>query len=232
LRKTIETYPSRKIRTEYIYPDKDNLKNYTIKEYFEDGNPKFIGTVENRKFIGAKLNYYDNGKFREVDSILKPCDLDYCCCDGTVFKYYRNGKLKQTYENRNGIANGKVTFYTKDSTGILDIIYSFKDGKKFGEYKSYYENGKLFNIGTYRNDTLVENEYYFDKKGDTLKILSHFNGQIDLPVKKWLENGQIFYATYIDSHFKNILYRWTDKNGIELKRKIFTIKNKNFVLPD
>jgi antitoxin component YwqK of YwqJK toxin-antitoxin module len=232
LRKTIETYSSGKTMTEFIYPDKDNLKNYTIKEYFENGNPKFVGTVENRKFIGVKLNYYDNGKFREVDSILKPCDLDFCCCDGIVLKYYRNGKLDQTYENRNGVANGKVTIYTKDSTEKLDIVYTYKDDKKNGDFKSYYDNGKLYNTGIYRNDTLVEYEYYFDTNGDTLKSLFHYKGKVDFPVKKWLKNGQLFYATYIDSNYKKVLFRWTDKNGTEVKREIITPKDRNYILPD
>jgi hypothetical protein len=40
---------------------------------------------------------------KEVDSIINPCDLDFCCCDGKVLKYNSNGKLDQTFENRNGI---------------------------------------------------------------------------------------------------------------------------------
>lgn len=47
----------------------------------------FKGTVENKKFIAVKMNYYENGNLKEVDSILNPCALNFCCCGGKVLKY-------------------------------------------------------------------------------------------------------------------------------------------------
>ena len=40
--------------------------------------------LKNKKFIGVKMNYYENGNLKEVDSILNPCTLNFCCCDGKV----------------------------------------------------------------------------------------------------------------------------------------------------
>lgn len=233
IRETIESYPNGKVMTEYVYADKTNKKDYYINEYFENGQPKFKGTVKDGKFIDAKLNYYDNGNLREVDSIINPCALDFCCCDGKVFKYYRNGKLDQTYENRNGIANGIVTLYDNDSTENISEITAYKDDKRNGISKTFFKSGKVFSIKTYLNDSLVDYAYYFHENGDTSKYFYHFKGKQDFPAKKWLENGQIFYATYSDSSFKNVLYRWTDKNGNQIKREQITHdKNKKYVLPN
>ena len=223
-RKTIDTYSDGKTKSEYVYPDKNDKSNYTIVEYYNNGQISFKGTVENNKFVGVKLNYYPNGNLKEVDSIINPCELNSCCCDGKVLKYYNNGKLDQTYENRNGMANGMVHLYENDSSGKLGIIYTYKDDKKNGTYKNFYNSGELYRLGTYRNDTLVDYIYYFEPNGDTMKINYTWKGKEDFPSKKWLDNGQIFYATYLDNTYNKALYRWTDKSGKELRREIVSPK--------
>ena len=232
-RKVIDSYPNGKVKTENIYPDKNDKLKYTIIKYFEDGQISFKGIVENKKFVDLKLNYFENGNSKQVDSIIKPCDLDFCCCDGKVLKYYSNGKLDQTFENRNGVANGVVTLYDNDSSGKIVSIFNYKNDKKNGNFKTYYETGKLYKTGTYNNDTLVDHIYYFEENGDSMKIYYTWKGEEDFPTKKWLDNGQIFYATYLDSTYSKALYLWTDKSGNELKRDVVTAsKGKAWVTPN
>ena len=232
-RKTIEKYSDGKISKEYLYPDKNDTLDYSIYEYFPNGKISFQGTVENGKFVGVKLNYYDNGSIKSIDSIINPCTLDYCCCDGKVLKYYRNGKLDQTFENRNGVANGMVTLYDNDSLGTLSETFNYKNDKKDGEYKSFYKSGKIYSLGAYKNDTLAGDIYYFKETGDTAKIFYNIKGKQTFPVKKWLANGQILYATFIDSTHKTALFRWTDKTGKEIKREVVNSNdNGKYILPD
>lgn len=233
VRETTETYPSGKIMTEYVYADKKSKRDYTIIEYFENGQVKFKGTVKDGNFYGVKLNYYDNGNLRSVDSIINPCAIDFCCCDGKVIRYYRNRQLDQTFENRNGVANGLVSIFDRDSTGRLIRTTEYKDDRKNGIEKLFFENGSIYSIQEFKDDTAINYIYYFKENGDTLKYFNHFKGKKDFPAKKWLENGQIFYATYVDSNYKEVLFRWTDKNGNEIKRQIVNPdKEKNYVLPD
>lgn len=219
-KETIETFPNGQVKIEFIYSDQKNKDNYTIIHYYENGQIKFKGTVKNKKFIGEKLNYYENGNFSQIDSIISPCELDFCCCDGKVTRYYSNGELNQTFENRDGVANGLVTLYDDDSSGVLNSIYVYKDGEKNGVAKKFYSSGKLFKLSKFKNDTLVDKVYYFEESGDTMKIYNTWKGNEDFPTKKWLTNGQIFYAEYIDSSYNIALYRWTDKNGKELRREV------------
>lgn len=223
-KKTIDTYSSGKMKTEYVYPDKDDQSKYTVIKYFENGQVSFKGTVHNEKFVGVKINYYENGNLMEVDSIINPCELDFCCCDGKVLKYYSNGNLDQTFENRNGVANGQVVLYGNDSSGKIMSIRSYKDDKKNGIAKTFYQSGKLYKIETFSNNILIDYVYYFEENGDTMKINCTWNGKEDFPSKKWLDNGQIFYVTYLDSTYNKALYRWTDKSGNELKREIVSPK--------
>ena len=231
--KTIETFSSGKVKTEYVYLDKKNEDNYTIIEYFENGRIAFKGNVKDGKFVGAKLTYYENGNLKGVDSIINPCALDFCCCDGKVFKYYSNGSLNQTFENKNGVANGLVTIYDRDSLGKVIRTTEYKDDKKSGKETVYFESGNIYSISEFKNDTASNYIYYFKENGDTSKYFFHFKGKKDFPAKKWLDNGDIFYATYTDGSFKKVLYRWTDQNGNEIKRQIVRSDiDKNYILPD
>jgi antitoxin component YwqK of YwqJK toxin-antitoxin module len=223
-RKIIDTYSNGKIKVEYVYANKSNTARYQIIEYYPDGEISFKGTVENNKFVGVKCNYYENGELKQVDSLTRHCDLDFCCCDGKVLKYYSNGKPDQAFENRNGAANGLVHLYENDSSGRLGIIYTYSDDKKNGPYKRFYSSGQLYCSGTYRNDTLVGQVYYFKPNGDSLKINATWHGKEDFPSKKWLDNGEVFYATYLDNTYNKALYRWTDKLGKELRREIISLK--------
>ena len=222
-RKTIDTYSNGKVKTEYVYSDKSDKSKYTIFDYYDNGQILFKGTVDSSKFVGVKLNYYENGNLEEVDSILNPCDLDFCCCDGKVFKYYSNGKLNQTFENKNGAVDGLAVLYSRDSSGKVWSVRNYNNDKQSGITKIFYPSGKLYKIETYRDDTLVDHVFYFEKNGDTMKIIYTWKGREDFPTKTWLADGQIFYATYLDSSYKNALYRWTDKAGKELKRQIVSI---------
>jgi antitoxin component YwqK of YwqJK toxin-antitoxin module len=223
-KKTVETYINGKPKIEYLYTDKSDTSKYTIVEYYDNGQILFKATVDNKKFVGVKINYFENGNLKEVDSIINPCDLDFCCCDGKVLKYYSNGKLEQTFENRNGVANGQVVLYGTDSSGKIWSIRSYKGDKQNGVTKTFYESGKLYKIETFANDTLIDHVYYFEETSDTMKINYTWNGKEDFPSKKWLDNGQIFYATYLDSTYNKALYRWTDKSGKELRKEIVSPK--------
>ena len=92
-RKIIDTYPVGKVKEENVYPNNDDKAKYTIITYYSNGQIRFKGTVENKKFIAVKMNYYENRYLKEVDSILNPGALNFGCCDGKVLKYYSNGKL-------------------------------------------------------------------------------------------------------------------------------------------
>ena len=60
-RKIIDTYPNGKVKEENVYPNNDDKAKYTIITYYSNGQIRFKGTVENKKFIGVKMNYYQNG---------------------------------------------------------------------------------------------------------------------------------------------------------------------------
>lgn len=225
-----DTYFNGNTKSEFIYPDKSDKQNYTIKNYYENGQLSFTATVENGMLVGQKISYYYNGKLKEVDSLIKPCELNFCCCDGTVTKYKPNGQLEQSYQNRNGVANGLVTLYD-DSTGKVDVIYTYVDDRKNGTYTSFYPGGQIYSKGTYRNDSLIDFQYFFKENGDTLKYNYTFKGKQDFPYKKWLDNGEVLTAFY--SHkYDEVTYVWYNIMGNEVKRQVAKSNGKQWAIPE
>ena len=82
--------------------------------------------------------------------------------------------------------------YKNDSSGKLGIIYTYKDDKKNGPYKRFYNSGKLYSLGTYRNDTLVYHVYYFEENGDSIKIYYTWKGEEDFSIKNGLTMDKYF----------------------------------------
>jgi antitoxin component YwqK of YwqJK toxin-antitoxin module len=111
-----------------VYDDKKKKDDYDIIFYFQNDTVKFRGTVKNNQYVGQKISYYETGILREIDSLIKPCDFDFCCCDGKVTWFDSSGNLAETIEARNGEKNGKAFIYKQN--GKLDITKVYKDGKK------------------------------------------------------------------------------------------------------
>ena len=67
---------------------------------------------------------------------------------GSVFDFYENGTERFNGRYRNGIKNGKWTWWNED--GGVDSTGRFKKGLKNGQWKYYYTNGILKGKGQYR----------------------------------------------------------------------------------
>lgn len=228
-RKTIETFPDGKVKKEYVYPDKDNTSDYSVYEYFSDGKIAFKATVKNNQYVGTKIKYYTNGKCQVTDSISGPCGLNVEFCDGKRSTFFSNGKPYEEYEIKNGEMTGKDVQFSNDSSGTLSEITNYEAGKKHGEYSIYYPSGMISQKGMYENDKMVGVEYRFKENGDSLEIFHRYKGNPDVPWKKWLQNGEIFYADYIDSTRSTMILIWTDESGKEVRRD--TSKGP-FMVPD
>ena len=211
-----ERHANGKPKEERTYLNSDS-SNFKIVQYYPSGQVSFEGNVVNRLFVGEKVSYYENGKVKQVDSLHKPCALDFCCCDGLVKRYRENGSLSEIFINRNGVENGPV--YTYDSAGRMETKYEMTDGRKNGEAEKYFENGVLAFKAKFQHDTIQGYAIYFDVNRDTLKMM-RYNGQnMDFPYYKWLRNGQVLKGEVADDG-KHIHWSWMDKNRNILRRKV------------
>ena len=109
------------------------------KEYFENGNIKFNGTLENGEYNGYGIIYYDNGKIK-YKGFLKNGKYN-----GYGFLFYENGEIQYDGEWLDNMKNGYGKLY-------------YKNGYK--KYEGYWKNDKEDGYGTkyfLSEDSFLEN---------------------------------------------------------------------------
>jgi antitoxin component YwqK of YwqJK toxin-antitoxin module len=76
---------------------------------------------------------------------------------GSVFDLYDNGQKKLNGRYRNGIKNGKWTWWNMD--GGIDRAGSYKNGLMNGLWQFYYSNGNLKGKGLYKEGNETGHRY-------------------------------------------------------------------------
>ena len=77
-------------------------------------------------------------------------------------KHIKN-KTKDYYKDDNGLKQGEYKSYYNN--GKLDIHCYYKDDKLHGIYKSYYTNGKLRNICNFINGKEHGEDKFYNRDG-------------------------------------------------------------------
>lgn len=120
---------------------KDDIKNGSWEQYFEDGTLKLkANVVDGIKFVGEYVSYYSNGKILQkgkfVDGLKHSSWYDYNE-DGSIeiIYVYRFGKVEEEHP-QNGVFDA---YYPND---IKRSEYTYKNGKKHGPFKEYYQLGE------------------------------------------------------------------------------------------
>lgn len=215
----------------YEYANKNDTANFKVKIYYPDGRLQKEGAVVNGKYVGEIITYFHNGKIYEMDSLSEPCDIDSSPCTGALSRYNENGTISQRFSVIHRHVSGLSQNY--DGKGILvKEYYLTQDSIKNGEYREYYDNGKLLYKAIYKNDTVIGYSYFFKENGDTLKYFLNYKGAMDLPYKKWLDNGDILTGNFLDKTKQKAVWKWYDKNGKEVKRKIVYQTKEGFISPE
>lgn len=159
--------------------------NGEFKSYYMDGKLYSRGHYKNGKLDGEWRSYYQNGqlgqvsyfsndtsigehrKYNEEGNLIEKLIVDTINWTALIKTYYYDDKLHTIGEiGGDGKQIGKwKEFYNNDSSTVAHIC-TFVNGKKTGEFNSFYENGQLNHIGQYVDD-LNEGEwksYYEDGK--------------------------------------------------------------------
>ncbi len=230
-RKTIEKYPSGKVKVEYLYHNKSDTSKFTYIAYYENSEKLFKCEVVDMKFVGQKINYYDNGQIQTTEILVNPIAFDDNLYDCEITEYNRKGQIENLYAYKNGSINCVAREY--DTLGNLARKTDWINGKKNGKFVNFYQSGKIKSFAYFRNDTAFDFTYLFDEKGDTLKYSFHNSrGDFALPYKKWLDNGLTLTGKYRNREHTKALWQWFDKNNNEIKRKITSETEVGIVAPE
>ena len=170
---------------------------------------------------------------------------------GSVFEFYENGQKKLNGRYRNGLKNGKWTWWNEeggtDSTGsykngLMNGLWQFyhregslkgkgshKNGEKDGKWTYWYGNGNKKKEGYYKHGNEVDGWVFYNLDGSISvnSIIYSYDGKV---IGGLGLNGREveFSAPYFTEYVRRILEKEDEALGVNIYRdglKIYTTLN-------
>lgn len=162
----------------------DRKEGYWIK-YFEDGTSvKLKGEFENNRPNGRYYKYYRNGKLKESGTFVSGVFVD------SLKRYREDGFLEyEAFFNRDGKENGTVNYYYR--SGKLEYTYLATDGK-ISNGKRYNEDGSEMDASK-AHEKVVETDLFLKKiKAPALTAEETSSGFLADGYNKILKNNLVY----------------------------------------
>lgn len=109
--------------------------------------------------------------------------------DGEVKQYTSDGRLKTVVNYDNGVKNGLSYLFHDDGKTIL-LAIPYKQGKREGTSKKYYESGKIYAETNYKNDALHGTRKVYYSSGKLKSQVDYFKGFPGIGTIEYLTNGR------------------------------------------
>lgn len=121
-------------------------------------------------------------------------------------EYYSNGSFKKNLVNSKKNGEWKMYF----SNGNLWEIGHLKDGNEDGEWKLYWENGKIRWHRNYKNGILDGEWKMYYQNGNTSELGQYTNGKRNGEWKLFYENGKFWRSENYKNGKKNVVSKNED----------------------
>lgn len=181
-------YLNGKVNSETPY--EAGIINGIEKEYYDNGSLKKEWSYKNGIIDGICTIYHSNGQIEIQGKYVN--DLK----EGTWLYYNDNGTLRIKEEYSKGILKQRHkingTFTENYPDGITQEIVTYKNGKKEGPFKEYYDEGKWIKVLKKSEDGVSPDEYVEELEGLKLKREGNYlNGKLEGKVITYSANGKI-----------------------------------------
>jgi len=110
-------------------------------------------------------------------------------CSNVDKEYYENGKLRYEMEKKNGMYNGKATFYYANGLKQHECFYN--NDTLQGLSTRWYNNGKVYAIEHYKDNLLHGVTQYFDMNGKKQREANYHLDTLHGDSYEYYTSGQI-----------------------------------------
>jgi len=139
------------------------------KEFYENGEIKAKGKVENNKKNGKWKLYYENGNIFQIGAYSNGNEV------WNWKTFHENGKIHQFGKFNDGKQTGEWNFFY--SNGDRRGIGTLNNGKRIGIWKWYFNNnGQIQTERSWNNGKLIEIICCYDGQGNKLDKGTLING--------------------------------------------------------
>ena len=160
--KAVYWHPNGQKRYEGTY--KDGNEDGIWTGWHENGQKEYEGTIKDGKEDGLITFWYENGQIEDEGNFTNGKK------HGLFTKWNKIGQISNKTYFLNNMKDGKDTTYyldddyilsgvSKNKSGDIHTIIEYKQDKKHGIFLKYHEK-KLVIKGTYKNDELIDEEYF------------------------------------------------------------------------
>lgn len=160
------------------------------------------------------IKKYDNGNILFEGFIVNNI------LDSIYKEYYPNGVLKTQgyYKNCQFKTNNRVVILSSCGSGIRED--TIKSGKLNGEWKEYYESGKLKNISNYFCGLQHGNFIYYSENG-TIESVDFYTTNRKILSQEYNDNQTLSEINYYDE-------KWIKNKNYKTIRSIEFFNNGNY----
>jgi len=219
-----------------IYKEVDyfmGVVNGRVAYYYENGKLKNEGSIFNNKATGSYKEYYENGTIKS-EGIYNQNVKD------SVWNYYNilgklilrevwtdgSSKITDAYDNqgnqlvKNG--NGNFVSYFPDEKTVKEQG-AYKDGKKDGNWTTFYVNGKTASKITYTDGNPTGQILTFYEDGSKRSEEHVENGVYKL----WFQNGNLQTEGFMKNNERDGHWVAYDESGTKLSEGDYVQGKKN-----
>ena len=146
---------------------------------------------------------------------------------GSVFSIYENGIEKLNGKYRNGLKNGKWTWWNE--TGYKDTSVTYKNGLKKGQYTIWHDEKIKLASGRYTNELKEGKWQYWDSSGNLDSLVNYKIGFKHGRFQSFHENGNKKAEGKFDQGNKVGNWQFLDENGYVIKVKPYLEEAKEII---
>ena len=190
--------------------------------YYLNGSIKNTYSYTNGTISGEEVEYFNTEKLKYKAALVEEK------LSGNVNLLYENGSVNKNINFLKGNQVGKLIEYYKYPKGAKYSEGDFENGQNVGEWKYYFEDGKLSTIGTYNKKGAKDGVWKdYDENGTLISEDSYVDGKMEGASKNYHDNGKI-YEEYVYRRNKINAYKYYDINGVLVKEFLKQKKEFNF----
>lgn len=171
------------------------------KFYNQDGKLESIRQYKNDTLHGVTKIYWSTKSLKNT-RFNPSSDFVMDSIEGTILKSVLN------YEK--GVKQGKQIDYYTDLT---HSISNYMNGKLEGEYRAYYNNGKLAREENYKNDQVIGNRKQYYKNGQLKEITPYLFGNIHGVLKSYYPSGNLYTTIPYKNHRRDGIQKFYNEDG-------------------
>jgi len=217
-----EFWENGKIKQKLSY--KDGVLDGKQILYFSNGAVKGEYDYVKGEFAGTEAYHYSGGQLK-YQAPVKAGKFD-----GEFVYYYSNGNKKESVMYAKGKKEGKFQEFYNNPKDALKSEGTYSDDLPVGEWKYYFENGKISSQGQYNKKGLKEGIWKtYSSDGIITSDEVYANGKSEGAAKNYYEDGKL-YEEFIYKKNKIIAYKYYDRTGKVVKEENKQKNEFNFEL--